>query len=285
MKDIPLLRKLRGVARQVPRAVARWQSSAADYQARPPVLANSFPKSGTNLLTQIVEALPGLASYGTVTASIPTLPHRRRPVAKLRRRLLACAPGELVFAHLECEPAYVEALRARNFVSFFIYRDPRDVVVSEAHYLATMNRWHSMHSRFRALPDAASRLSLAIEGLTGDKPKYDYRDIGSRFRPYLGWIGRPDVCAVKYEDLTGPNQDATLRRIIDFYLAKAPGAGPADALTELAANAINPSRSRTFRKGGSGEWKQAFSPEHKALFKRYAGSLLVELGYETGLDW
>lgn len=40
-----------------------------------------------------------------------------------------------------------------------------------------------------------------------------------------------------------------------------------------------------WRKGIAGDWKNHFTNEDKALFKSIAGELLVELGYEQGMDW
>jgi hypothetical protein len=40
-----------------------------------------------------------------------------------------------------------------------------------------------------------------------------------------------------------------------------------------------------FRKGIHGDWKGVFSERDREVFKRNAGELLVELGYESNLDW
>ena len=45
------------------------------------------------------------------------------------------------------------------------------------------------------------------------------------------------------------------------------------------------SRGRFLRKGVSGDWKNHFSDEDKAVFKEVAGDLLIELGYEQDMDW
>jgi hypothetical protein len=49
-----ILRKGGDYARQLPRAIVRFRARDEDYRWLPPVLANSFPKSGTNLLLQIL---------------------------------------------------------------------------------------------------------------------------------------------------------------------------------------------------------------------------------------
>ena len=39
------------------------------------------------------------------------------------------------------------------------------------------------------------------------------------------------------------------------------------------------------RKGVAGDWKNYFTPPVKEAFKRHYGSLLVDAGYESDLDW
>jgi hypothetical protein len=46
-----------------------------------------------------------------------------------------------------------------------------------------------------------------------------------------------------------------------------------------------PSLSKTFRKGQTGEWEKYFDSEHKKLFKKCAGEMLITLGYEKDMDW
>ena len=53
-----MIRKGAAAALQVPKWWKRLRSRPDDYLAAPPVLANSFPKSGTHLVFQIVDGLP-----------------------------------------------------------------------------------------------------------------------------------------------------------------------------------------------------------------------------------
>jgi hypothetical protein len=40
-----------------------------------------------------------------------------------------------------------------------------------------------------------------------------------------------------------------------------------------------------YRKGVAGDWKNHFTERDKRIFKKEAGELLIELGYERDLDW
>jgi sulfotransferase family protein len=280
-----LYRKSTTFPMQVSRAARRIMATEDAFRAAPPLIANSFPKSGTHLLTQILEAFPGARSYGTVWASVPGLPHRERPKSAMLRRIHRAAPGEVVQAHLHYESEYPSAMASRNAAHFFIYRDLRDVVVSEAHYLTDMNRWHSLHKHFRKLASLEERVAFAITGSSDPDFPYDYPDVGTRFRRSRPWLDRDDVFAVRFEDLVSEQRDEKIHEMVRFCTERF---GLSWDISEVARNAIAniaPSRSRTFRKGKAGEWKKTFSPRHVELLKKSAGDLLIDLGYERDMDW
>ena len=218
IKKQALIRKSRALSKQVPRTLARACTKSSDFAHRPPVIANSFPKSGTNLLLQILEVLPGVSSYGSVIASMPTLSYKERTQQVHLRLINRIVPGELVFAHLLYDPSYHEALLNRCCSHFFIYRDLRDVAISEAHYLTYMNRWHRMHNYFaKSLSNMEERISIAILGVSDPNLPYDYPNIGHRFARYQDWLKQSDVFTVKFEDLASERRNETLRSIATFF--------------------------------------------------------------------
>jgi hypothetical protein len=274
-----VLRKGGDCARQLPRAIVRLRAREEDYRRLPPVLANSFPKSGTNLLLQI---LGGFASrsYGSFLASMPSVTFRERSFSTHLRLIDRIAPGEALGAHLFYDPAYAESLTQKNVAHFFIYRDPRDVAVSDAHYLTYMNRWHRMHGYFaRTLKTDDERLSVAILGVREPDFRYDYPDLAQRFARYRGWLGRDDVFAVRFEDLVSSRRAEVVHRMATFYAARCAGSVDVDALARHAVAAIDGRRSHTFRRGQVGSWRHTMTDQHLAQVEQVAGGLLAELGY------
>jgi len=267
------------------RFAVRASAGPEAYRGNPPLLANAVPKSGTQLLLQILRALPGTRYYGGFLASTPSLTLRERSTSNLQRRIGRLAPGEVAGAHLFHHPEIAAALAARNVAQAFLIRDPRDVAVSEMHYLTRRAPWHRMYPYFARLPDDAARLSLAICGLPGDGAAL-YPDIGRRFGRYLGWLEEPGVLAVRYEDLISTRRSAALRSI----LVKVAEHREADRFTDgngvarIVAN-IRPERSPTFRVGRAGAWSEVFTERHRDEMAAVAGELLVTLGYEAGRSW
>ncbi len=82
------------------------------------------------------------------------------------------------------------------------------------------------------------------------------------------------------------HRDATLNAMLDEVEKtgyKIPV--PRDKSLGILVRTIQPKRSRTFRSGMAGGWREHFTDEHKQLFKDVAGDLLVRLAYEKNNDW
>ena len=106
-----------------------------------------------------------------------------------------------------------------------------------------------------------------------------------RFERYRGWLGHSTVLGVRFEDLVSERRTATVRAVIRFYLERTGSCASADELVERALGGIDSARSHTFREGKVGGWKSRLTLEHRRQMARVAGQLLIDLGYETGLDW
>jgi hypothetical protein len=283
LRHTVVFRKTRQLVLRVPRFVARLGADDEAYRTRPALLANSFPKSGTHLLLQALQALPGTRSYGSFIASQPSYTFVERSRATHLRLIRAMAPGEVVPAHLFHDATYADAVRRRS-LHFFIYRDLRDVVVSEAFYLGTMNRWHALH-RFFKHRTLAERLMLSILGMSREDCGYEYPDIGTRFRRFAPWLREPGVTAFRFEDLAHTRQAEHLRQIVSLYLSRINSLADVDQTLHHVQTTMAPSKSHTFREGKSGGWRKYFRAEHVDAMKRVAGDLLVSLGYESNDAW
>lgn len=266
----------------VPRFFRTMIANRDDYLSSPPLLVNSVPKSGTHLLQQVVSVLPQLNDWGNFWATQPSLTLRERSGKEMAKKIMSVAPGELVCGHLFYSDEVCEALAERNVISLFVYRDPRDVAVSEAYYLANMNKWHRMHKEYKNAAET-DRLLLSI---CGSKRRPDLQpDIRERYEKYVRWIHHPSVYAVSFEALVSGDKEKIVRDIFTHINARTNKDMDVDALTHKALEAIQPKRSHTFRRGESGGWRRDFDDRAKSIFKEVTGDLLVSLGYETSSDW
>ena len=285
---MPVKQILRQTAYQAEKAEQRlrFHSIPAPKNGWPILLGISFPKSGTHLLDQI---LLGFSKVGPFSKRLHSFyaeyegeSGRKRPPEQAQAWLNSLAPGDIASAHLFAHPETVTKICSQDFVSYFVFRDPRDVVVSHVFYVTEMEARHVHHEYYASLPDFDSRLRASILG----RPdiEVEFLDIAARFAPYLGWLDHPQILSLHFEDLIH-NRQAALTRIMDHLLIRAPLSADRQAILDALETSINPKRSPTFRSGKTGEWKKYFKEEHKEIFKDVAGDLLVRLGYEKDNHW
>tara|TARA_Y100000590_G_C15653402_1_gene989653 strand:- start:672 stop:1523 length:852 start_codon:yes stop_codon:yes gene_type:complete len=249
------------------------------------VLINSFPKSGTHLLYQLFENMLNIKSYHTFIASMPSFTQIERTKKKTLQMINAMVDGELARAHLFYDPAFEKSLAIKNLVHFFIYRDPRDIVISEANYFYDMNPFNRYHYYFKKYPKLSDRIMFSIKGNAYHKTAIHYPNIALRFNKYKSWMSTNSVYCVKYENLVGKNKYNEIKKIMLHYLEHSNENVSIDDLVKNAISNIDPKKSHTFREGGTQKWKQYFNQEHKKVFKKISGELLIDLEYETDMNW
>lgn len=274
--------------RSLRRAEAQRRFPLASMSQMPVFFGNSFPKSGTHLLTQI---LAGFGRLGPVVESgLPPIltfegeSGRQRSLAQILRELGRLQPGDVGYGHVQAFPELVETLCQEGWATYFIYRDPRDVVVSHVFYVTDMNNHHVHHDYYvNQLRDFDQRLTVSINGRP--ELEHPFPDIRARFEPYLPWLELPQVLPLRYEDLIA-ELHVNLGAVFDHALKRGlVYSGEREAALAALAAAVQPERSPTFRSGKSGGWREHFSEAHKALFKEVSGDLLVRLGYEQNQNW
>jgi hypothetical protein len=265
---------------------ARLASIPVPQDGWPTLLSISFPKSGTHLLDQILLGFAKVAPFSrrlhSFFAGYEGASGHKRSLAETLTWVDSLRPLDITSAHLFAWDEVVNRVCTPAFIPYFIFRDPRDVVVSHVFYVTDMEARHVHHDYYVSLPDFDSRLKTSILGLPDSK--VEFPDITGRFAPYLNWLDRPEVMAIHFEDLI-LDHVATLNRIIDHFLRRVPLPAPRQLILESLESSINPKKSPTFRSGKTGEWKKHFTDEHRRIFKDVAGDLLVKLGYEKNNNW
>lgn len=266
--------------------LVRFSSLPKPQNDWPTLLGISFPKSGTHLLDQILLGFSNVAPFArrihSFYAEYEGDSGAKRTPAQALAWVDSLRPRDIASAHLFARTDVIQQVCSRKFVPYFIFRDPRDVVVSHVFYVTDMEARHVHHDYYQSLPDFNSRLSVSILGR--GETEVEFLNIADRFAPYLGWLDRKEVLSIHFEDLIH-DRAAALTRIFEHFLARAPLHTDRQLILESLETAINPKKSPTFRSGRTGEWKKYFTEEHKNIFKNVAGDLLVRLGYEKNNDW
>lgn len=283
-----LLMQARLVRRSLRRLAQALRYRRLSFNGLPVLFANSFPKSGTHLLIQVLQGFTRLGP--AVDSGLPAIvtfegdsgrPRGPQEILADLRRLL---PGDIAFGHLHAWPPVVDFLCQEGYAPYFILRDPRDVVVSHVYYVTEMEPNH-IHHRYYAeeLRTFEERLRVSILGRPHEV--IPFPDIRARFEPYLGWLERPEVLTLRYEDFI-LHREETLDRVLGHAIRRGfIMTMEKEQAIQILAGSIDPRRSPTFRSGKTGGWRAHFTEETKCLFKEVTGDLLIRLGYEQNHDW
>jgi hypothetical protein len=213
------------------------------------------------------------------------------PVEATTYKLGRVENGHMVKAHLGYTPDLERFMYLAGLIHVFIYRDLRDVAVSQAYHILNAEPGHLVHpgaDEFRALGGIPEILTAVIEGL-GRWP-----GLVDRWQYYAPWLNYHWVIKVRYEDLrTDPKAEA--ERIYRLAMQRSAATWGRkvsfdphglDVLTGVMAKSTEQhDRSTTFRAGRIGDWRHTFTQDHVILWKKHdAAHWLEHLGYE-GAEW
>ncbi|MCC6498827.1 MAG: sulfotransferase domain-containing protein [Anaerolineales bacterium] len=282
-----LIQNLRRVVRpygKTAQAILGWKRLS--FGDAPPIFGNSKPKSGSHLLLQILNGFTQIMPYKYVEAEpvrTITKDGRRKKPEEILDELTHVPRGVIGWGYVDATNENASFLTRSGRVNYFIYRDPRDMLVSQVFFATDMHEEHGMHDFYNSLPDFSERLKVAITGIDRDGLKMV--SVKQRYEGVFAWLATPGVLCIRFEDLIN-DRDATL----DAMLNEVEKTGyniptPRAKALSVLAEAIQPRKSHTFRSGKTGGWREFFTAEHKSLFKEVAGDLVVRLRYERDNDW
>lgn len=237
----------------------------------PKVFCVSIPKAGTHLLERAICLHPRL--YRKL---LPTIGDGNVVRWKSLDHILANLHlGQTLVSHLSFRPEFPAALEKHGVRTVFLMRDPRDTVVSQAHFV-TRETKHRQHDAFVDQASDRDRLILSIQG----DPTRGVLGIAERLDRYAGWL-TSGAFAVRFEDLVGPGgggdaatQEAAVRGIYRHL-----GLPDDPALVRSVCARLFSSASPTFRKGSIGGWRDSFDPELERLFEETVQGRLEQYGY------
>ena len=273
----------------------------------PPFLINSLPKSGTHLLQKTIALFPGIQErYIHVCRSTLDLfeplnfdeGDETLPIGIDWPEMISAQSLQKIFSslnskrfsyatcHLPFSDDTLKLIRKSKFKTLLILRDPRDIVLSHANYIGK-NSNHFLYGLYKKLSQS-DRIMTSITGLekSTDPQEPQLLNIEDRYRSVMPWCSTQFNYTTYFEKLVGEQGGGTAitqHRELE-NIAKHLGLRYSnDHLDHIANNLFG--GTVTFRNGLIGNWKSQLSEKHKYTFKKIAGELLIELGYEHDLNW
>jgi hypothetical protein len=262
----------------------RW--GAAELSRTPAVLGNAMPKSGSHLIIQVLQGLTRIGPF--VNPGFP--PVNRTESNRILLETQVCEnikrmlPGDIRYGYIHAREPFITLLTRPGMATVFVYRDPRDMIVSHVFYATEIYSGHALHEYYtQELATNEERINAAIKGL--DTNGLKMRSVSSRYAAYLGWMEHPEVLCLRFEDLI-LHQETAIARMLEYLEGR--GYSPRMPVEQAVARirkAIQPAKSGTFRKGIPGNWREHFTEGNKQVFKEEAGDLVIRLGYEKDSSW
>lgn len=261
-----------------------------------PLFFSSIPKCGKNLIYSFFFAL-GYQRYQFRSevynhysnllpfSDIPKSDHyvtergqyefanHHQAVNDLKSEINSISQGYIGHRHMHPDAFLTSALRNTLIRPIFIYRDPRDCLVSAMHYAFSGKPSHiSRYLRNLSHEDA---LILLLEGGGLIVP------FARWFDAYRNWLDIPEISILRFEDIIGSRgggcdikQRECLEKLVNELGIKIP-----NSLFNSALERVFNTRAGTFRKGQIGSWKNSFSTKVNNTFNKEAGHLLKLWGY------
>jgi hypothetical protein len=235
----------------------------AHHWIRRPLFLISIPKSGTHLVYELVSAF----GYG-LGGNCPD--DARGGVAYFINSMNPHTPTSFLDFKDSSSNLYHPFMRCP---ALFSYRNPLDIVVSEANYYHKDGR--SAFWSYLSGADFDGRVRLLIND------PFLLGTIRDRIMPFLGWLGVRNVIPVSYEELVGPrgggSEELQIRLIWSLQLKLHVPGNPRDY-----ASRIYNDKSATFTSGRLGTHKSALSEGALQDFLSLPQDFMHRLGYLDG---
>ncbi|NGX63719.1 MAG: hypothetical protein KR126chlam6_01132 [Candidatus Anoxychlamydiales bacterium] len=230
--------------------------------AKPSISTFSIRKSGTHMLTRLLELLE--------------IPHRLN--------------------HLLYLDEFNEFLANPNLKGIVLIRDPRDVCVSSVFWhspprgiqgglpLNEKDMQHLDPDQLNIWNESSFEKRLSI--MIGHNFPLPYSQVNLEYELAKKALKNNNFFLIRFEDLVGERgggsdekQYSTIKKLLLFLKMDIPEEKIKFAMNQLYGSSLS------FRKGIIGDWKNYFTSEHIALFKKKMNHTLLEWNYEDKWDW
>lgn len=233
----------------------------------PPIFGNAIPKSGSHLLLQVLQGIMKIAPYRHLEQApvrMITAEGRKRSMHEIMKDLSKLKPGIIEWGYLNCRSEFVDFFKQNPKVApLFLYRDPRDQLISSIFYAVDIHKTHAQHEYYSSI-SMDERIKTGILGRDVSGLEF-LPNIRVQYDRILGWLNTPGIITLRFEDLVNePKQQ--IERLLDFLTAKGlPMNMNRNIAVDTILGAIQPEKSPTFRKGKSGGWRDYFTHENKTV--------------------
>lgn len=261
------------------RAYARSQI----WRTGPRIFINSIPKAGTHLLTAELDKFREIRNsrlhietreVNAAAVGGGRVEEIRIDAALFADRARTVRRGQFFSGHLFWDETLAAFLRDANIRTVFVKRDPRDILVSQLHYIVGLRR-HYLHRLIGGLRNDEERLRMLVLGRVGEPFIRPLREQLARFIP---WTSAEFVLDVRFEDLVGERGGGSMERKRETLLRICHHCGlPTDRIEEFSRAAAK--ATPTLRAGRANAWQAGLPDSIVRLVTEHCAEEIARLGY------
>ena len=267
-------------------AMAAYGSTAPKAAVKMPKLyICGFPKSGLHLADRMAVAMlapwkPEHNWYGSNAWT--TERHNLKQAAVV---LGSLKRGQYIKGHLGYLRSIERLMQILGIAVVFVYRDLRDVVVSQAYHM--MSDSDALNFKGRERYQDMDKLDVMKAVITGDDT---IPGIFDRWETFAGWLDCDGVLPLPYEEMRKHPERAAATFFDYVYGWALRDSGITGSMTDnrirqaviscIRTEMKHTEMSVTYRKGKAGGYKKEFTPElYKTFEKADTNGWMERLGY------
>ena len=265
---------------------ARSQTKPVEVGVK--IYLDGFPKSGLHMLNLMAAciAIPMLEKNWLGNLQKNSWGRGIGDQDRFLKVIDLLPPGQFIKGHCAYTPEVEQRLNELGAAMVFLYRDLRDVTISQAFHILHENDDQFVHpgkDQYRALDSFEDVLIAVIEGIG------EYPGIFERWKMFEPWFDVPWVMKLSYESMREDTEKTADRFCRYVYHRTISALGYSVELNEddiqSAVKAIVAATKRTelsptFRKGIVGNYKSYFTPRVQQCFDEHAGDWLKRMKYD-----
>lgn len=232
---------------------------------------NGFPKAGVHLLEALIKPLTlNRLAWWAGTQAFNGWSKDKIGIDMMTNGICYVPDNHRIMGHCCYDDDIEWYIELSAIVHIFIWRDLRDVAVSQAHHVISDNDYlrHPNKDIYRQMDSFEDVLDAVWNG-------YDkYPGVLERWAEFEPWLHRPSLLVIKYEDVIA-DTNKIANEILDYSASIQPARALPDGQTkidnmrvlttstEMVASARDTDKCPTFRRGIPGEWRK-----YRHIFER-----------------